>query len=291
MKFYLIIILFSSYAFSSGKLPDLLEDSNQFNVSMLEDLVEVERKKIEKRKQKLEKLSSEEKDQGEVQRHEVVTVDEMQTLSQFSDYIGSMKQLSDTQKKRLQVLLYEMENRFDDAYLTLKKIPGYDSKLWYQMKELYLSEKLGLEEEKKRLEKKIQDKLVKKEIAIKKVKFCSKVTQFGEYTEIKAQSLEALKMVILYVEIADLTQKMSKTESYHSGVNAKFSIFDEADAMVYQHPEKIEFNYTSQSKKSDYYIWLKWKPRLSTGKYRIKFEVVDRQSKKTDQFDHEFNIY
>jgi len=213
------------------------------------------------------------------------------TFLELENQIENFSNLEEVDKMRLIVLIHELQGKYDSSYIKLKSISNKKGDLWYQMKDLYLTEKLGLEEEKANNVKKLSERIFSMPLMVKELKFCSKVSGFGQYTEIKKQSLVKNKQTIIYVEIDGVFQKKSKDGNYVSGFNTHFNVEDESGKIVYQKSEKSPFSYKTQSLKRDYYIWLRWTPVLISGEYRLNFVLEDTYNGSKIKTNFRFSIF
>lgn len=197
--------------------------------------------------------------------------------------------LDEIEKKRLKILLLELQGKHDSAYLTLKGIKNQKGQFWYKMKELFLVDKLGLEEDKIKISKSLKERLFEPKLEISKIAFCSSVQSFGQYKEIPKNELGKIRKMILYIEIQNLKQEIQtkKNSAYYSSFNAHFDILDDSGRIMYKHRVN-EFFDQSNSFKRDYYCWIKWVPSLARGKYTIVFHIEDTKIQSHCSFEKSF---
>jgi hypothetical protein len=197
--------------------------------------------------------------------------------------------LSSEQRARLLVLLQELQGRPDDAYLTLKSLKESPKDMWYNVKELELSERLGLMGEVKRLGQDLSPVLFKPEFKIEKSVFCRSVKAFGEYEPLSTEEISSGQLMILYVEVLGLHQEL-KSEKYHSRCLASFDVFNESKIKVFSYAAPTAFEDICYSKRQESYLWMKWRPGLLPGKYFIKVRLQDDLLKKEAEWEHSFDL-
>jgi hypothetical protein len=213
------------------------------------------------------------------------------TLIELENKLENFSNLNKTDKARLILLIHEIRGKYDSSYIKLKSLSNKKGYLWYQMKDLYLTEKLGLEEEKANILKKLSERIFLMPLMVKELKFCTKVNGFGQYKEIKKQILGRNKQTIIYVEIDGVFQKKSKDGNYKSGFKTYFNVEDESGRIVYQQSEKEPFSYITQSLKRDYYVWLRWTPNLVSGQYTLNFVLEDTNNGSKIKTNHSFSVF
>ncbi len=212
-------------------------------------------------------------------------------LGDLETTLKELQGLKDEHRARLLSLIHEMNGDFHYAYMSLKQLkeePSQDR--WRLFRELYLAERLGLEEEKARLAPIMIQKYENQLFALSEIHFCSKVESFGVYEEIKSP-LSSGSLVLIYVEVKGVQQREGKGESkYLSGMDGFFEVLDADEKSIFRIAESQSFDYASKSPLKDYYIWIKWKPYLMVGEYTLRVHLKDQSSSKTTSRDLSFSI-
>ncbi|MBF0198325.1 MAG: hypothetical protein HQL32_11470 [Planctomycetes bacterium] len=203
----------------------------------------------------------------------------------LNDFVG----LSEIEKLRLQSLIQEMRSKYDDSYLTWKSIKGYQHKNWFKMRELFLADKLGLEEDREQLAEDLYDRYFRKSFNIKKIEFCTGVQGFGNYTPLSSKDLAANQKVMVYVELEGLSQDLKHSDFYSSTCRASFNIVDEKSSLtVYSQIIEQDFQYKSRSKLNDYFIWFLWKAQINRGQYKFVLKIEDLGSSESQEKEKSF---
>lgn len=194
-------------------------------------------------------------------------------LDELEKALGELRGLDAEDRKKLLSQVQGLRKRYDMAYITIKSASREDGAGdgWTGLWELFLTDKLGLEDEAGELAQKLRGKYFSERIAVNKCLFCSSVTGFGRYKELPAP-IESGKSLIIYAEIEGLSQKLDG--GWHqSQVSASFDIRDEGGAPVSAVPEPQNFTDRAQSQLRDYFLFVGWKPVLSPGKYKLTIKV------------------
>jgi hypothetical protein len=221
-------------------------------------------------------------------------------LQQLLELCQHSKKLSDTEQKRIRSLLQELLGKPDDAYITHKTIEGASEKLWHLSKELYLAEKLGMNQELEKLSQRLKNKTIQPQLEIQKVEFCRSVDGFGLYDIKSGKELRSGELCIIYVEMTGLFQKNDhekievspiKTPAFKSAYRSSFQILDHFDNSVFQYNNPREFEDRSHSPRHDSYAWIKWLPNLAPGSYTIKVNINDIYGDRNVQFEKKFKLY
>ncbi len=217
------------------------------------------------------------------------------TLENLELTLDRLQGLNKTQRLRLISLVQELRGRHDQAYLTFKDIPKEEENQdWYVLRDLLLSDKLGLEEEAAEQAERVKRRFLRENLAVSKCLLCSTVKRFGVYEEVAA-SLEVGRQVLIYVEVSGVAQSMKggerakksgadeskekshrATGTYASELRASFTVFSAEGREVFAMREPQIFPYDSQSVLRDYFIWMRWTPTLDPGNYKLVFRVEDR---------------
>jgi len=213
---------------------------------------------------------------------------EQQALNALKLQLEEIQDLNSVQKGRLISLIEELQRKPDQAYLTLKKISGEEGKLWYQFREIYLADYLGLEEDTQKLAHIINDRLLLKRLKINKIEFCKSVKGFGLF-EAMPSIISQNKTVIIYVEINYLEHKLEAGQ-YSSSCRASFRVTNKNGDEVFNFSYPEPFNYSSQSLLNDYFIWMKWTPSLPQGEYVMHLKIEDERAKTRENKDFKFEI-
>lgn len=213
---------------------------------------------------------------------------EKQALVSLKLQLEQITSLNPTQKLRLVSLIEEMQGKPDQAYLSLKKISNENDKLWFSFRELYLADLLGLEEDTHKLAHLINERLQLKRLKVNKVLFCKSVKGYGIYDAYPGD-LSLNQTTIVYVEIHHLEQQL-QSGNYKSSCRASFDIRDQHGLSVYHYNYPNPFTYEAQSPLHDYFIWMKWTPSLSPGKYSMHMKIEDERSGTSDTFVHAFEL-
>lgn len=134
-------------------------------------------------------------------------------ISDLSDMIESSRRIDNQSRLRLSVLLSELLGRPDDAYIQLKSELRSEKADWYDLKELYLADLLGMEEEVRLKGKALRQRWFATEFNVGKIALCESVKAFGQYEPLNVLELRARQLMILYVECFGLSQSPRGTSS------------------------------------------------------------------------------
>ena len=212
----------------------------------------------------------------------------MADLATLEKGLAQNKILSPEQRVRLLMLLQELQGRPDDAYITLKTIKDSPKDAWYNLNELQLSERLGLESEVKRLGKDLKPVFFNSDFKIEKIAFCKSVQAFGQYEPLADSELKTGQLMILYVEYRGLSQE-EKSGRYHSRCLASFDIWQDNQIKAF-HFEALPAEDIGYSERQEGYLWMKWRPALLPGKYKLKVRLVDDLKKHSVDFEQPFEL-
>ena len=199
-------------------------------------------------------------------------------LSSLEDVAWMFKKnlgIGDEQRVRILSLIQEMQGFYDHAYLTLRSQKGVQGEPWYKIRELYLSEKLGLEEDTERLGSELQQRYFKESLAITKLEFCKSVQNFGSYTPLLDRDYTSGKKIMIYVEVKGIVQNKSPEGQYLSSFQGRFVVKNESDVVVYRENTLNTFKDVAYSEKRDYFFWIIWRANLPRGSYELSFTVED----------------
>lgn len=215
------------------------------------------------------------------------------SLEHLEKALQNSNGLKDEEKLRLLSLLEEMQGRYDSSYLTFKAIKGQSQKDWYLLRELLLSEKLGLEDDILKSLAQLDARYRREVLKIKKVVLCTSIKSFGQYDPIPQQALPLRKSALIYVEFTGLTHYQKSKGEYQMSFNGSFDILDTNGKLLYT--EKLKKNkegytITTKSKMKDFFIWTAWRPTVfRPGEY----DMVVRLSENANVIDsktHRFKI-
>lgn len=212
------------------------------------------------------------------------------TLIELKNKLENFTSLKDEEKQRFLMLIEELQGKYDASYLRLKAIKNQRGELWYQMKDLYLTEKLGLEEEKAIIVKKLSERFLTMPLKVNKIVLCSHVKSFSQYTEIKKQQVKGGVPFIIYTEIDGVYQQLGKDKKIKSSIEAYYHILDDEDRLIYQH-KKMPFSYTTHSAKRDYFVWFTHKTYLNSGRYTVKIYIKDLKNGLMTEEKHIFTVF
>lgn len=206
--------------------------------------------------------------------------------------------LQEHQRLRLLSLVQELLDKPDDAYISLNKINLDPKPDWHPLRELYLADVLGLKDDFDNLSTVVEKRWITPSLRIPKVAFCRAVQAFGDYEPLDANKLVSGEMIILYIEILGLQQNNDQEKiklspdryRYQSRYKASFSILDLNGNTVFQHYAPEPFHHTSKSQRRDTYLWMKWRPKLTPGDYRLRMLIEDELAMKTATAEKAFRL-
>ena len=207
----------------------------------------------------------------------------MADLATLEKGLAQNKILSTEQRVRLLMLLQELQGRPDDAYITLKTIKDSPKDAWYNMSELQLSERLGLDKDVQRLGKDLKPVFFNSDFKIEKIALCKSVQAFGQYEPFTDNDMKTGQLMILYVEYRGLFQE-EKNGRYHSRYLVSFDVWQDDQIKVF-HYDALPAEDIGYSERQEGYLWMKWRPALLPGKYKLKVRLVDDIKKNGVDFE------
>jgi hypothetical protein len=302
-------VLFAKEAISSQLLPDLIEIQRRMSPAAtqggstspqlfpdlimpqlekkLQDLVEKKRK--EESAEEASNPAQEKKEKAVVPPVDDELLTQSKTLKELEAHLLKLEGLKPAQRTTLLSLVQTLDERPDDAFITLKglKTSGKPSP-WLSLQELYLSEALGLEEEARDLGAELKGRWFPNRLRISKVEFCRSVKTFGNY-EPMGDVLQTGGYTLIYVELTGITQEV-ETDGYRRNYQVGFEIFSEGENGSGLSEPAQSFEDYSRSRRGETYVWIKWKAMLTPGPYRMVVKVEDTISGQSLQRDKAFSI-
>lgn len=248
---------------------------------------------VDKNKEDSEELSNKKNNEKDESPSSISKKEELlvhsDALEELEAHVKKLRGLKPAQKASLLSLIQTLDERPDDAFITLKamRISG-EPNPWLQLQELYLSESLGLEEETRDLGEKLRGRWFPEQLLIPKVEFCRSVQTFGNF-EPMGDVLESGKHTLIYIELTGLTQEV-ETDGYRRSYQVSFDVLaDGTEGSDLSQPPQ-SFEDFSRSRRGESYVWIKWKAMLTPGPYRMVVNVEDHISGQSLKREKPFTI-
>lgn len=210
------------------------------------------------------------------------------SLEALEAALSSQRHMEDRHRLSLLSLVQMHLGRPDDAYVTLKGISG-DTSDAYHLQELQLANRLGLDDEVKRLGRRLSDRFFPRELQVTKVVLCSSVKGFGRYEPIPDGGLKSGQMAIVYIEMRD--QKLqSRGPRFHSSCRVQFELH-QGPHRVQHYVEPKAFDDSVLSDRRDSFVWIKWRASIPRGSYRMTVIVDDAYSGKQARAEQDIMVF
>jgi hypothetical protein len=306
-----LLVCLGSLTAETGIPPALLKDlidlpksisqkmSQGTNISpnLLPDLVSPQLEKalqdmVDKRKENSSKPTSSstpEKSENDQAPKENDLLAHSQTLEELESHVLQLQELKPAQKATLLSLIQTLDERPDDAFITLKGLKQPEKlQPWLQLQELYLNETLGMEEETRSLGEELRVRWFPERLRVPKIEFCRSVKTFGNF-EPMGDVLESGKHTLIYIELTGLTQEV-QPNGFRRNYQVGFDVFSEGEkgSDLSQPPQAFED--FSRSRRGETYVWIKWKAMLTPGPYKMIVTVKDTISGQSLDLDKSFTI-